>query len=242
MDSLAYAMGTGGAGGGGEGGGFGAFIPLILMFAIFYFIFRGRTTGTTRFTSSTLVLRQFDIKDDIPDGVFVEIVGRASGLIGWILTVIGFDATTSLKITDKDISFNSSSLFGQINQVAPLPSIASTHCGYSKPLGYLIVGMIFVIGGIVIAFVQFESAGAAGIPLIIIGVILFVVYWLSKKMTITLETTGGSIMGIRFKRSVIENIPVDFEKAIQTIDIINKKIIESQKNYILLRQKTAQKE
>ena len=36
MNFLAYAMGTGGAGG--QGGGFGAFIPLILMFAIFYFL------------------------------------------------------------------------------------------------------------------------------------------------------------------------------------------------------------
>ena len=39
MIDLAYAMGTGGAGGAGaQGGGFGAFIPLILMFAIFYFL------------------------------------------------------------------------------------------------------------------------------------------------------------------------------------------------------------
>jgi preprotein translocase subunit YajC len=39
MDFLAYAMGTGGTGGaGGQGGGFGAFVPLILMFAIFYFL------------------------------------------------------------------------------------------------------------------------------------------------------------------------------------------------------------
>jgi preprotein translocase subunit YajC len=38
MDFLAYAMGGGTGGGGGQGGGFGAFIPLILMFAIFYFL------------------------------------------------------------------------------------------------------------------------------------------------------------------------------------------------------------
>jgi len=37
VNFLAYAMGTGG-GAGGQGGGFGAFIPLILMFAIFYFL------------------------------------------------------------------------------------------------------------------------------------------------------------------------------------------------------------
>jgi preprotein translocase subunit YajC len=39
MDFLAYAMGTGGTGGaGGQGSGFSAFVPLILMFAIFYFL------------------------------------------------------------------------------------------------------------------------------------------------------------------------------------------------------------
>lgn len=38
MISLVYAMGTGGSGTGGEGGGFGVFIPMILLFAIFYFL------------------------------------------------------------------------------------------------------------------------------------------------------------------------------------------------------------
>ena len=39
MDFLAYAMGTGGTGAaGGSGSSFGAFVPLILMFAIFYFL------------------------------------------------------------------------------------------------------------------------------------------------------------------------------------------------------------
>lgn len=38
MNFLAYAMGTGGTGAGGQGGGLGAFVPLIIMFAIFYFL------------------------------------------------------------------------------------------------------------------------------------------------------------------------------------------------------------
>jgi preprotein translocase subunit YajC len=37
MINLVYAMGTGGTGGGG-GGGLGAFLPLIIIFAIFYFL------------------------------------------------------------------------------------------------------------------------------------------------------------------------------------------------------------
>ncbi|MBW1705556.1 MAG: preprotein translocase subunit YajC [Deltaproteobacteria bacterium] len=38
MINLAYAMGGGGGAAGGQSGGFGAFVPLILMFAIFYFL------------------------------------------------------------------------------------------------------------------------------------------------------------------------------------------------------------
>ena len=39
MNFFAYSMGGGGTGGaGGQGGGIGAFLPLILMFAIFYFL------------------------------------------------------------------------------------------------------------------------------------------------------------------------------------------------------------
>lgn len=38
MFNVAYAMGQGGAPGGAPGGGFAAFVPLILMFAIFYFL------------------------------------------------------------------------------------------------------------------------------------------------------------------------------------------------------------
>ncbi len=38
MIEIAYAMGTGGGASGQGGGGFGALVPLILMFAIFYFL------------------------------------------------------------------------------------------------------------------------------------------------------------------------------------------------------------
>ena len=38
MINIAYAMGQGGAAGGQGGGSFAGFIPLILMFAIFYFL------------------------------------------------------------------------------------------------------------------------------------------------------------------------------------------------------------
>ena len=74
----------------------------------------------------TLVLRRFKINDTPSADASVDIVGRASGITAWLLTVMGFDAETSLKMTSKEISFKSSSLFGQTNQVVPLPMVSST--------------------------------------------------------------------------------------------------------------------
>jgi len=49
-----------------------------------------------------------------------------------------------------------------------------------------------------------------------------------KKMTMFIETSGGLIIGLTFKRSVIENVAVDIIKALKAISILHKKIVESQ--------------
>ena len=38
LTDVAHALGTGGGAGAGQGGGFAALVPLLLMFAIFYFL------------------------------------------------------------------------------------------------------------------------------------------------------------------------------------------------------------
>jgi hypothetical protein len=209
---------------------FGLGMQELLIIAVIFFVARGilgRRGGGVHIMGPSLVLRKFHVNESAPDGVLVEIVGRASGVTAWLLTIMGFDAETSLKLSNNELSFRSSSLFGQIHQVAPLQSISSTHCGYSKPIGYLILGVLFVLGG----FPGLGQSGGGGIFLIglIIGGIFLIAYWLSKKMTISIETGGGMIMGLVFKRSVIENVPVDIQKAIQAMNVVNKKVIESQR-------------
>jgi hypothetical protein len=200
---------------------------IIIVASIIFIAGLARRGGGIRITGPTLVLRKFKVDEASPDDVFVEIAGRASGLTEWLLTALGFDAETSIKVTDREFSFKSSSLFGQINQVAPLPNIASTHCGYSKPIGYLMVGAVIFLGSILMGMRSDSGPGVFMFGLII-GGILLIAYWLSKKMTMSIETTGGMIMGLTFKRSVIENVSVDIEKAMQAIGIINKKVMESQ--------------
>jgi hypothetical protein len=220
--------------------GIGAPELIILLVIIIGAALFKRRSGGVNITGPSLVLRKFSVKKDAANGYFIEIIGRASGLIAWLLTVMKLDTETSLKISQKDIFFKSSSLFGQIYQVSPLPSVSSTHCGYSKPLGYLIFGTIFMIGGLYWGSVQY---GGVSIMLggLLIGLVFFIAYWLSKKIAISIQTKGGMIMGLSFKRSVIENIPVDIQKALQAISVINKSVIESQKVKLQLRPKTAQK-
>ena len=227
---------------------FGIGFPELIVLAVVVFIVivmgiitARRGGGSIRFSGLTLVLRTFKIDEAPSANILVDIVGRGSGIITWLLTIIGFDAVTSLKVTDKEVTFKRSSLFGKTYQVISLPSVSSTHCGYSKPLGYLIMGVIFLVGGIL--SIPFQGGGggfprdtAAGLSAnstfvligLVIGGIFLLAYFLSKKIFIFLETYGGMILGISFKRSVIENVSVDMEQALKAIEVINKRIIASQ--------------
>jgi len=211
---------------------FGMGMSELIVLAVVVLILVGsgiarRGGGGIRVTGPTLVLRRFKIDEAPSANVLVDIVGRASGITAWLLTVMGFGAETSLKVTDKEVTFRSSSLFGQTYQVVPLPSISSTHCGYSKPIGYLIMGAIFLIGGILAGLGQIGDDKIILIGLVI-GSIFLIAYSLSKKIVISLETSGGMVLGLSFKRSVIENVSVDIEQALKAIRIVNQKVIESQ--------------
>ena len=120
-------------------------IVIVIAVVVFIVIVLGLLTRRggrrLRISGRTLVLRKFKIDEAPSANVIIDIVGRKSGLIAWLLTVIGFDAKSTLNVTNKEVSFKNSSLFGQTHQVLPLPSVSSTHCGYSKPIGYLIIGV-----------------------------------------------------------------------------------------------------
>lgn len=202
-----------------------ALIPLIIIIALVGGF--ARSGGGLRISGPTLVLKKFKVDGSAPDGVLVYIGGRASGVIGWLLTVIGLYGERSFRVEGKQISFETSSRFGQLHQVVPLTNVSSTHCGYSKPIGLLIMGVLFGVGGILSAFSRQSGSGPVVLVLLIVGALFVIGYLLSKKIIISLQSDGGMQMGLTFKRSVIENIPVDIDKALQTIQFINEKVIES---------------
>ena len=66
----------------------------------------------------TLVLKQFEINPSDPKAL-LNLVGRPEGIIGWFLSTIGVDITTTLSITQDCVYVNQSSLSGQFRQTAP---------------------------------------------------------------------------------------------------------------------------
>jgi len=194
-------------------------IVIIILVVLFLFggLFSGKGTGL-RTSGPELVLRRFHI-DENSEEMNVEIVGRASGLTAWLLTVMGLDAETKLLVHKTKIVFKSASLSGELHQVVPMDSIASTHCGYSKPIILLFLGALIFIGGILLGQVVVG---------LIIGGIIMLIYFLSKKTSIVLETSGGMQLSLSFKRSVIENVTIDMEQALKVIGIINNNIVKQQ--------------
>jgi ribosomal protein L40E len=219
-------------------GGYNSFAPLIFIIVAGFFIgivwrliaSRGGMGIHTNLT--TLVLRSFKIDESPNAETIIEITGRKEGLIQWFLTVIGINPEISFRFANDDILFKSASLFGQSYSSVPLPSVSSTHCGYSKPLGFLVFGVFFILFGIFFGMVIASQSGGAGILIfvlgLIFGVLFLILYWLRKKIYIAIHTKGGLSLGLSFKRSIMENISVDFEQAVRVIKIINRKITGSQ--------------
>ena len=165
----------------------------------------------------TLALRKFDVDPTGPVTVLIE--GRPSGLIGWLLTTIGLDTLTTLKVTTDQVLFRSASLSGETHHLVPTTAISSTHSGYSQPIWLLVVAGVIVLFSLIAA--AGDGSGGAFVGGLIIAAIVCLVYVFQRKIVISLETTGGLLMGLSFKPSVIENVSIDLARALAAVDRIN---------------------
>jgi hypothetical protein len=204
---------------------YGDYILLAIAALIILRILRFRRGGRPSM-GSALVLRRFTVNEVSTNGIVIDISGRRAGLIAWLLTAIGFDAETTLTMNDDELSLKTSRLSGQTHQLIPLPNISSTRCGYHKPIGAMIFGIIFVILGLLWGFSN-ESGMALALGLIP-GAAFLAIYWLSRSMLISVETVGGTPLGLRFKPGVIGGVPVDIRKVLQTIRLINQHVVAAQ--------------
>ena len=159
---------------------------------------------------SALALKQMTIDHEGTDNLYVRIVGRKSGLIDWILSLLKIDTTTIFEVYGDHIKFTEGNLSGRTTTIIPLSAVSSSTSGFFKPIVYLIIG----------------------IPLIALyglGLIFIIMYFLHKALLVSTQSYSGSIAAIAFKRSVIEGVRISQEQAEEVIEIINQLTLEAQK-------------
>lgn len=158
-----------------------------------------------RILGPALVLKQFATD---PYSGRVYVVGRQPGFMGWLLSAIGVDANTELTVTPTEVSFRQASLFGETVTVCPVTRVASVSAGYAKPVEYLLLAGMFVWT-------------------VIIPIVMIIMFFLEKRMFIMVQTTGSSSFAIAFKRSIIEGVEVNQEKAKEVIQILHRNVMAS---------------
>jgi hypothetical protein len=170
---------------------------------------------------SSMVLKKFSLNQNPDDGNFVSIIGRKSGLLSWLLTLIGLDPQVEFIVATKDLRFYNKSLFGEKNIVMTLKNVSHINCEYSRPFWYLVFAILSLI-----MFLIGDSGIALGF--LVIAIILLLVFYFNKSITIMVETFGGAIYKVKFKPSLIENVNVNLDKARKVVELINSQIIKEQ--------------
>jgi len=192
-------------------------VPLIVIFSAFAGSFGRRGVG------ATLVLTKFTINES-GTGPILEVTGRRAGLIGWLMTVVGLEPVTKLVVTDHDVSVRRAGIGGVLRYVVPLDRVASTHCGFIKPVASLILGVLVALGG-VLAF--FSRNKEIGVGALVIGVVLIIIYFVSTRLSLSVESKGGMIVGLGFKSGVIQGATVGLEDVTKAVDLINRHVLDA---------------
>ena len=196
---------------------------------------------------ATLVLKKWRLTKvaTTTEAMQIEIVGRSSGFISWLLTLCGIDPTTSLFASDEGITFKSTSLAGADLRFIPFDSLSSVSWEIYKPwkTALLILFVAAVIGmGFAGAFIHLTTGIPTTSPILapvsfLIGTALavaiaLVYYKLNRQLAIGFTEIAGPQHGIRFKRSVIENVNVNQEQAEEAYKIIRRLMTISRAQHI----------
>lgn len=154
---------------------------------------------------------------------FINITGREGGLLSWLLALLRVDPTTNILIGVERVEFTGSSLAGTESRLIPLEGICSTYYGYHKPwkTAAVIIGIFSLLGvslgGEIGPFVIMFAMGLG------IGLLY---YFLNRTLALGFVEVSGVVSGIRFKRSVIENLDVNQDQA-KMVCLIVQRLIEA---------------
>lgn len=162
-----------------------------------------------------LVIKSWKVDESAADGNLVKIVGREPGLISWLLSLVGIDATTTFVVTSEKIIYEQGSWQGQTKMIVPLRVVTRSYYGYTKPWKESLAIAV------VASFVLTALTGFGGIFGPIAGIVY---YFLNKNISFGFVEMSAWSAGISFKRSVIEGQNIDEKQAEKILTFVQKLI------------------
>jgi hypothetical protein len=208
------------------------------FFALGVTIFIVRRSRKEYVGGTPIVLKKFVIDEGLGHDAAIEIVGRRSGILSWLLNLFKLEQNCSLAVTDTEVTIRRASLGGVSLRSMPFPHISATICGYQRSIMALAIAVFFAITFVISLLPTFLGNGwpDAGpeslLPFLylVISIVAMVIFLLSKRIGISIETAETS--GLAFKASVIENVSVDLAQAVRAIAVLNGKIIAAQGGHL----------
>jgi len=71
-------------------------------------------------------------------------IGRAEGLLSWILALLKIDPITSIKVLQDRVEFAAASLSATEHHMIPIGNVCSTNYGYHKPWKMALLIFLFL--------------------------------------------------------------------------------------------------
>jgi hypothetical protein len=189
-------------------GSFSVWHWVIVVAIVFIVTFAGNALASNH---KTLVVKKFFVNPEPrDDGVYVEIIGRESGLISWFFALLKIDPTLEMRVRYDKVEYMSASFSGFNRVVLPIHSVSSVFFGVLRPwLKALSWLFIFLLG----AYAAAEAGStAAVIGLTTVGVVVAVlVFILGRVRSIGFTEMTGTKYNLRLKRSIIEGQEISEE-------------------------------
>lgn len=166
--------------------------------------------GRTKVTGKTIALTSVQINLDPKTGEYATFNGRIVGIMAWIFSRLGLDATYNLRASAKGVSLKESNIIGQNDTFLPGSQISEIYCAYSRDANWLLYALILVA----LSFYSGISL-SLGYPVVLffllVAALCGYLFYASKKLLLYFATSSSSVW-IRFSEGFFESIQMDFAK------------------------------
>jgi len=157
---------------------------------------------------SPLVVQQIKIsgKSEIDPKSMVYISARKSGIIAFILAMLGRSGPYELTVKRKEIQYKD----GLMTQTIPISSVSNIICGLSSPTHYIIFAILSLLFGLYYGFTKNDFI--AFFTFLLVSIVFIVLYILGKRVFLEIYPGAGPPIIMALKPSIIRGMPIDKDK------------------------------